>query len=510
MITIQDIKLFLETYKGTIDEIPLWGLPSETVGIIRQFSGEAEAPTNFIYSNMIASVASVVARKMRIIDGNYINRPILYVANVGNSGCGKTPARSIVKSSVGKIEEGYYESYTTELRQWEQTDNKRKDEKPIRNRLLLENSDTSMEKFLVILDENTKKNNLNGNGILLNLDELTDFFPNLNRYSGRDGNPLAKFLMLYNCENIAVDRLGREDQYIIEPTCVIVGGIQPDRLKMVFGGEYGSGFIPRWLFLMENKACKWIQPNQMYHQYWDNILQRGLEMLPIDLYFSPEAEKELHKNHEIRREQNLLLRDRAKELGEYIVKQNYTVRRLAGIIHTANALAMRKEVKPEIDVDEYRYAESVVDYLIKSASVFLLMLSGKMPLQPYDLTLEETFVQLFKHIPDTNISLLAKATGKDRSNIHRAKRKYVQSLPDEKKVVALSWFQDLEEEFPRVFKIAGGMPDEITLTALLATCQDNVEKFYGILKKMEESPDLEKYTPEEIWLSGWAEHLCCF
>lgn len=507
MLTIQELKSFLNTYQGTMEEVPLGGLATELVGITRHFAGEAEAPTNFIFSNEMASISSVVARKVRVLDGSYSNRLNLFWANVGDSGCGKTPARAIVKYILGKKEEEYYAAYQNELREWEQTPPKERCGRPQRDRLLLDNSDTSMEKFLVILDNNTKTWNTRGNGIMLNIDELTDFFPNLNRYSGKDGNPLAKFLLLYNCENISVDRIGREDEYIIEPICTIIGGIQPDRLKMVFGGEYGSGFIPRWLFLLENDASKRVVPNQIYHQYWEGILQCGLEMKPIDLHFSPEAEEELCKNHEKRKEQNILLRSRSKELGEYIVKQNYTVRRLAGIVHVANALAVREEVTSEINVDEYRYAESVVDYLIKSAAVFLKMMSGKSPLFTALPTLEETFVHLFTHIPDLNVSLLSKSTGKDRSNIQRAKRKYVQSLPNDKKAASLSWFHDLEEEFPKVFKIAGGMPNEGMLNALLAICKDDVERFYSALKKLEESPDLEKYNSENIWTEGWVN---CF
>lgn len=329
MLTIQELKSFLNTYQGTMEEVPLGGLATELVGITRHFAGEAEAPTNFIFSNEMASISSVVARKVRVLDGSYSNRLNLFWANVGDSGCGKTPARAIVKYILGKKEEEYYAAYQNELREWEQTPPKERCGRPQRDRLLLDNSDTSMEKFLVILN-----------------------------------------------------------------------------------------------------ASKRVAPNQIYHQYWEGILQCGLEMKPIDLHFSPEAEEELCKNHEKRKEQNILLRSRAKELGEYIVKQNYTVRRLAGIVHVANALAAREEVTSEINIDEYRYAESVVDYLIKSATVFLKMMSGKSPLSTALPTLEETFVHLFTHIPDLNVSLLSKSTGKDRSNIQRAKRKYVQSLPN--------------------------------------------------------------------------------
>ena len=507
MISIQDIKNFLASYKGVVVEIPLGGLAPEIVGIIKQFSGEVEAPSNFIFSNMMANISTVVGRKIRVIDDSYINRLNNFWANVGDTGCGKSPARRIAKEPLKKIEDAYYDDFLRDKRLWKQSKGD-EDQKPIRNRIILDNSNTTQEKFFVTLDENT--NNPHGNSIELNLDELTDFFPNLCSYSGRGGNPLARFLLLYNCESITIDRLGREDQYVKEPICTIVGGIQPDCLNMVFGGQYGSGFIPRWLFLFENKPYQWVQPNQMHHDYWDDIIRRGLKMRPIDLRFSAEAEQELRKNHQLRKEQNLMLRNRAKHLGEYIIKQNYTVRRLAGIFHVANALAMDKEVTPEIDLDEYRYAESVVDYLIKSATIFMLQLSGTNPMSSPNLTYEETLVQLFKYVPDLNVSQLAKALDKDRPNIQRAKRKYLKTLSNAELISFLSWKDGLEEEYPRVIQRAGGVPNESILNMLLASCQDDLEKFYNTLKKMNENPELDNFMPEEIWTKAWAEHLVCF
>ena len=485
------------------------GLAPEVIGIIRQFSGEVEAPTNFIFSNMLASISSLVAKRVRVLDGSYENRLNLFWANVGDVGSGKSPARNIVKKPISAEEKKMYDEYRKK-KAWYNgltPEQKRDEEEPVRVRIVLDNSDTSMEAFLVVLDENSKMGI--SNGVFLNLDELTDFFPNLNRYSGKNGNPLAKFLHLYNCEDISVERLMREDQYIKEPICTIIGGIQPDRLRMVYGGEYGSGFVPRWLFFLENKPQKGVEPNQVYQCFWDEIVELAFDLDPIDLRFSAEAEKELHENHDKRKRQNLLLRQRSKYLGEYIVKQNYTVRRIAGIVHVINALAARKHVKPEITVDEYRYAESLVDYLIKSAMVFMSLMSGKMPLKQEELTLEEAYVQLFRNIPDINVTAFAKAIGKDKSNILRAKRKYISSLPKEKKASFIFW-ADLSEEYPRLGKIAGGFPDEETLMALLSTCRDDTDKFFEVLSKMESSPILAHYNKENIWVQGWADFMATF
>lgn len=514
MLAIQDLNNFLANKETWFDELPLGGLAPELVGIIKQFAGEAEAPTNFIASNLFASVSALAGRKVRVLDNSYENRLNLFMANIADSGDGKSPARKIVMKPLTEWERKNKDVFDTEKAKWERDKAKKKEDreedgpKPIRNRLMLDNSDTSLEKFLVVLNEN--RINRYKNGILLNIDELTDFFPNLNRYSGRDGNPLAKFLLIYNCEDLSVDRLSRDDLYIREPICTIVGGIQPSNLKMVFGGDHGSGFVPRWLFFLENDRPKLVRPNQLYHQSWQDLVELCLDMPSVDLHFSPEAEKELNKNHNIRMQQNRLLKNRAKDLGEYIIKQNYTVRRLAGIIHIANSLVIRQEVSPIITMDEYLYAESCVDYFIKSSSIFLLMLNNKLPLSAPNLTFEETLVQLFKHVPELNVSRLASSLNKDKSNIRRAKRKYIQSLGNEQKINFISWLDGLDEEFPRLIKQAGGIPDEMIIERLLASCQYDIEKLYKLFGCMEKDPDLEKYKPEDVWGELYFQHFCSF
>lgn len=510
MITLDEIRNYTKSFNGTFEEVPFDYLASEVVGIIKQLSGEVQAPTNFTFGNVVAAISAAIGRKVRILDSSYCNRPNLFLANIGGSGSGKSPARTIIKKPLGEIEREWYEKFVDERKKWKKltTDQQKDNKRPVRERIMLDNSDTSMEAFMVTLDEN--RMNHNKNGILLNLDELTDFFPNLSRYSGREGNPLAKFLLLYNCEDIAIDRLMRDEQYIIEPICTIVGGIQPDRLKMVFGGDHGSGFVPRWLFLQANKSGEWKQPNQVYHDYWANIVNFAVEMPEIALYFSAEAEKLLRYNHEQRKKQNEVLQNRDKRLGEYIIKQNYSVRRLAGIIHVLNALAVKKEVTREISVDEYKYAETLVDFFVKSYVIFDWLLTDKMPLLPKNLTREETLVQLFRHEPDLNVSALAKALNCDRSNIYRAKRVYMASKSIEENARAMTFFNALKEEFPLIYKIAGGEISEDTMELLISSSGGNMECLYENLTKLERFPNLETYNQKTLWEDAWPLCLTTF
>lgn len=92
-------------------------------------------------------------------------------------------------------------------------------------------------------------------------------------------------------------------------------------------------------------------------------------MPSMELTFSAEVLPLLESNDQEREALCDYLAESNSELAEYITKQNYTVRRIAGIVHSLNSIVKGYAPNPEIGKAVYEYAENLVSFLIRAAAV---------------------------------------------------------------------------------------------------------------------------------------------
>ena len=133
--------------------------------------------------------------------------------------------------------------------------------------------------------------NFNPKGLLLGIDELMAWVYSMDQYRKGKGADREKWLSLWTCFEIFVDRASKEEPIMLSrPFVSVVGGIQPDRLKLL-SGDHHDGFIDRILFSFpEPIPDKWVE-----HQLSDTILQEYCQLYDELFSLQPEIEGALVK-----------------------------------------------------------------------------------------------------------------------------------------------------------------------------------------------------------------------
>ena len=398
--SINNVLAYAQTFRGYFPEMSQGGLVAEVQSIIRQLAAEMHAPTNYVLGEVLTAFGCAVGRKVIVRDGSYWNYLNLYSCLVGYAGSGKTPSAQHVLQPIGAFNAREKSKYARELRRAKAEN---ASQTPQYNAILVKN--ITSEKLFKVLDR--KQNDKYNTGVLLHCGELYSHFGNLDRYN--TGNSRPYYLDLYSGQDISIERMYDDEGILIrKPFLSILGDIQPKELRKVFPASDSSGFFSRWCFFLSNGKCERCTENTIYMEHWRTMVERAIEMGPVDLRFSKDVLPLLASNDEERESMCDYLAESNSELAEYIIKQNYTVRRLAGIVHCLNALVRGEVPEPEIPQLEYEYAKELVEYLIKSAAVVQQMracshidkLTGKALIQ-----------KLNDRYPIKNISLFAEVLG---------------------------------------------------------------------------------------------------
>lgn len=194
----------------------------------------------------LTSVLMGNSYKVQIKEG-WHDSAIIFLALVGQSGLGKTPAVNQISFPLKKINEkrimeyfDEYERYEEHLEMMKKSKNKNvmPIKKPSRKQILA--ADTTIEALINLHNESK-------NAIGIDKDELDGWFKDMNKY--REGSDKQQWLSIWSNNSIIVNRLSRSDLYIASPFISVIGGIQPEILDAHFTQEnISSGFIDRFLF----------------------------------------------------------------------------------------------------------------------------------------------------------------------------------------------------------------------------------------------------------------------
>ena len=398
-INISEVQEYAQRFSGAFPELPMDGLAPEVQSIIRQLAGEMHAPTNYVLGAVLTSFGCAMGRKVIIRDGAYWNYPKLSSCQVGYAGSGKTPSVQHVLKPIKEFDAKEKKKYVRELRRAKANGS----EQPPFNCIFVSNITT--EKLFRVLDK--KQNDRFNTGLLLHSGELLSHFGNLDRYNS--GNSRPYYLDLYSGQDISVDRMYDDEGVLIEkPFLSILGDIQPRELRKMFSENDSSGFFSRWCFFLSNGKSERLQENAIYMDHWRDTLERAIEMPSMELKFSAEVLSLLESNDQEREDLCDYLAESNSELAEYITKQNYTVRRIAGIVHTLNSIVKGYAPSPEIGKAVYEYAENLVSFLIRAAAVVQQMRSAS---NVEKLTGKALIQRLNERYPIKNISQFAESLG---------------------------------------------------------------------------------------------------
>jgi hypothetical protein len=166
----------------------------------------------------------------------------LWVALVGPPSTMKTPLISAAVYPLQRIDAEMSRANSEAQSRYNKltAKEKRATDPPKQRRLLLQ--DTTIEAAQEIFKDSP-------DGLLSYQDELSGFFGSMDKYSGKSGasKDRAFWLQSFNGGSYSVQRIGRGSVHIPNLSACIIGGIQPDVIRLVAGDSVDDGLLQRLL-----------------------------------------------------------------------------------------------------------------------------------------------------------------------------------------------------------------------------------------------------------------------
>jgi hypothetical protein len=232
------------------------------------------APVDYVAATALVMCSTAIGTTRSVTYHDWSEFPILWVALVGFPSDGKSPALNLAHDVAREIEAEAAIGFETTRAAWEaeaEAAQLRHDrwkenvetaveqgypppprpsdavapQKPARPRLLI--ADATIEAIQARLAGLPR-------GLATLRDELSGWIGSFDRYGGGGGADRAFMLEAYGGNAYTVDRK-KDDEPLRIPFCAlnVVGGIQPDKLDMIFGGG-DDGFASRFMFVWPDRV----------------------------------------------------------------------------------------------------------------------------------------------------------------------------------------------------------------------------------------------------------------
>jgi putative DNA primase/helicase len=220
---------------GEIPPYPAEALPAA----MRRMVETAGLPAALVGGAALAALAAAVGPEATLkYTETWQEWPILWVAQLGYSGVGKSPAQSIACAPLRDHDARVAPGYQASVDEWRRADSKTRGDRPPDPRLRAD--DITMEKLARYLGDR--------GSVLIDCDELSGFLRSMGQYKRGLGSDRSRFLTLWTGSPWSYSRVGTGDGvdlYIPRPVVVVCGGLQPG-LHELLGGET-DGLRGRWL-----------------------------------------------------------------------------------------------------------------------------------------------------------------------------------------------------------------------------------------------------------------------
>lgn len=200
---------------------------------------------DYLYGAFVSLMSVFIGNKCSVsVNGQWRERPLVWIALVGQSGIKKTPAIKCIFFPLNDIEKMNYREYKQKVKEYEVAV-KAGDvgqEKPMSKQMIVD--DTTMEALNNVLMRNP-------DGVIMKKDELLTLIFEAGRYSKSNGSE-ERLLSIFSGESISINRKGDDSHDRIEnPFVSLIGGIQPEVLNKLFAdGRSENGFVNRLLFAL--------------------------------------------------------------------------------------------------------------------------------------------------------------------------------------------------------------------------------------------------------------------
>ena len=346
-----------------------------------------------IASMMLTVLSSAIGNSIRIIPKEgWDEPPFLWMMVVGRTGSGKSPAMNFLMEQIRFFARQDNKKYCKEKKEYlakmkkyekslkikkESVDKLEEPQKPKYNRWII--SDTTLEALCVVMEESPR-------GVLLHNDELAGFVKSQNQYK-KKGSDAEKYLELFNCKQICIERVTKGSSLVANTGCAILGGIQPLVLPKVFTQEaIESGLLPRFLFTnIDHKKNRVMtrdgiatQDNDIWDSYLYNAISQELKFDPsglvvsLKLKFNKEAQDYFFQ---ICNSWNAYSPYMKETAAVFIPKLITYIVRIAGILHVIHQGFSNQEIK----LSTVKAAVFLVEYFAGEAFYQLSLYSSIQP-----------------------------------------------------------------------------------------------------------------------------------
>jgi len=343
---IEPLRALLKTCRKRL-AVHRYLAPHLADALVRAARAMPTAP-EYLLNTLIPVSSSRIGVSSRVVikpESGYIQPCIFWTGNVAHSGQAKTPPQALIMEALEDIEQQAREAYQQNLADWEASQDKNKQKKPIEPRRILNN--VTMAQKIRIHGENPR-------GLLEYIDELVADFERHNQHKSGKGDDLQQELQLWGGKFGSYDRSDVR-LYLRRTGISKTGTYQWDTLARLMADDVNfiqSGYMARFLLCSivdaPDRKLDLLSPNQdtglrdLLHR-----LYRQLEQLPEQDYLLSHEAKVLFQglNHAI-----VDLEKEEPHFGLSLVyaKIESNAARLALWLHLVNAVVQGQQPSPVI------------------------------------------------------------------------------------------------------------------------------------------------------------------
>lgn len=234
-----------------VEPFPLDVLPPIVQEFVTTAARSISCPVDYAAVATLAAASGAIGRSvvLRVKQG-YLTSASLYLALVGGSSSGKSPALGAALSPLWRISHGLFTEWKEARNTWRAADEATRGDEPVLMRCVT--SDPTTEALGPILAANPR-------GLLVAPDEMTKWIMSMDQYKGGKGGDRPFYLSVWSGAPVLIDRAKhmREPIVITDPYLTVAGGMTPSMLGSLSEGRgRDDGFLARLLFAFPDRMTR--------------------------------------------------------------------------------------------------------------------------------------------------------------------------------------------------------------------------------------------------------------
>ena len=252
-------------------EFPINILPPLLKNIITETHKALNFPVSYISMSLLTAIATAIGDTCWLkVKTEWMERPLLYVALLGNPGSVKSHPMKFAMKPILERDIQSRKLYSEQLKEYRKRLKAGEDPpKPKCRQKIVQ--DVTMEGLCKILEDNSA-------GLCLWSDELANWLGSMDKYR-KGGNDVGTWLSIFNAQPIFVDRKGVDDKITIaRPFVNVIGSIQPKVFAKYFSGQLRhNGLLSRILVIFNDDQDK--MPYDSYMDVPEELVERWRNLI---------------------------------------------------------------------------------------------------------------------------------------------------------------------------------------------------------------------------------------